>query len=388
MGEVNPYLITRMQDHQFSIFAEMSILAAETNAINLGQGFPDTDGPEKVTEVAIQAIRDGRNQYPPDKGIEQLRTAVAEHQRRFYSQIVDPEDVVISTGAAESLSAATLALVSPGDEVVLFEPYFDLYASCISLAGGIRKTVTLREPDYSFDIDELAKQVTSRTRFILLNTPHNPTGKVFSLDEMQEIAQIAIDNDVLVVTDEVYEHMTYDGREHIPIATLPGMAERTLTVSSAGKSFGLTGWKIGWCHGPTEIAKAVHTVKQNLTFASGAPFQPAIAAALALDDGYFEELAADLCAKRDLISDGLSDIGFEVFPAFGTYYVTADVKPLGYEDGMSFCLDIPKRCGVVAVPTEVFYDHPTAGKSIVRFAYCKQLDVLNEAIEKLSVLKV
>ena len=230
--------------------------------------------------------------------------------------------------------------------------------------------------------------MTSRTRFILLNTPHNPTGKVFSLDEMQEIAQIAIDNDVLVVTDEVYEHMTYDGREHIPIATLPGMAERTLTVSSAGKSFGLTGWKIGWCHGPTEIAKAVHTVKQNLTFASGAPFQPAIAAALALDDGYFEELAADLCAKRDLISDGLSDIGFEVFPAFGTYYVTADVKPLGYEDGMSFCLDIPKRCGVVAVPTEVFYDHPTAGKSIVRFAYCKQLDVLNEAIEKLSVLKV
>ena len=388
MGEVNPYLITRMQDHQFSIFAEMSILAAETNAINLGQGFPDTDGPEKVTEAAIQAIRDGRNQYPPDKGIEQLRAAVAEHQRRFYSQIVDPEDVVISTGAAESLSAATLALVSPGDEVVLFEPYFDLYASCISLAGGIRKTVTLREPDYSFDVDELAKQVTSRTRFILLNTPHNPTGKVFSLEEMQEIAQIAIDNDVLVVTDEVYEHMTYDGKEHIPIATLPGMAERTLTVSSAGKSFGLTGWKIGWCHGPTEIAKAVHTVKQNLTFASGAPFQPAIAAALALDDGYFEELAADLCAKRDLISDGLSVIGFEVFPAFGTYYVTADVRPLGYEDGMSFCLDIPKRCGVVAVPTEVFYDHPTAGKSIVRFAYCKQLDVLNEAIEKLSVLKV
>jgi len=388
MEEVNPYLITRMQDHQFSIFAEMSILAAETNAINLGQGFPDTDGPKKVTEAAIQAIRDGRNQYPPDRGIEQLRTAVAEHQRRFYSQIVDPKDVVISTGAAESLSAATLALVSPGDEVVLFEPYFDLYASCISLAGGIRKTVTLREPDYSFDIEELAKQVTSRTRFILLNTPHNPTGKVFSLDEMQKIAQIAIDNDVLVVTDEVYEHMTYDGREHIPIATLPGMAERTLTVSSAGKSFGLTGWKIGWCHGPTEITKAVHTVKQNLTFASGAPFQPAIAAALALDDGYFEELAADLCAKRDLISDGLSDIGFEVFPAFGTYYVTADVRPLGYEDGMSFCLDIPKRCGVVAVPTEVFYDHPTAGKSIVRFAYCKQPDVLNEAIEKLSVLKV
>ncbi len=387
MSKVNPFLITRMQDHQFSIFAEMSTLALETKSINLGQGFPDSDGPTEVLDAAIQAIRDGHNQYPPDRGIEQLRRAVAEHQDRFYGQLVDPSDVVISTGAAESLAAATLALVAQGDEVILFEPYFDLYASCISLAGGIRKTVTLNAPDYSFNIDELTEQITSRTRFILLNTPHNPTGKVFSREEMEQIAEVAIKNDVLVVTDEVYEHMTYDGKQHIPIATLPGMAERTLTVSSSGKSFGLTGWKIGWCHGPTEMAKAVHTVKQNLTFASGAPFQPAIAEALALGDDYFEELARDLCVKRDLISAGLTDIGLQVFPAFGTYYVTADVTPLGYEDGMSFCLDIPKRCGVVAVPTDVFYDHPTAGKSIVRFAYCKQPEVLNEAVERLSTLK-
>ena len=387
MSTVNPFLITRMQDHQFSIFAEMSTLALETKSINLGQGFPDSDGPTEVLDAAIQAIRDGHNQYPPDRGIEQLRRAVAEHQDRFYGQLVDPSDVVISTGAAESLAAATLALVAQGDEVILFEPYFDLYASCISLAGGIRKTVTLNAPDYSFNIDELNEQITSRTRFILLNTPHNPTGKVFSREEMEQIAEVAIKNDVLVVTDEVYEHMTYDGKQHIPIATLPGMAERTLTVSSSGKSFGLTGWKIGWCHGPTEMAKAVHTVKQNLTFASGAPFQPAIAEALALGDDYFEELARDLCAKRDLISAGLTDIGLQVFPASGTYYVTADVTPLGYEDGMSFCLDIPKRCGVVAVPTDVFYDHPTAGKSIVRFAYCKQPEVLNEAVERLSTLK-
>ena len=286
MSTVNPFLITRMQDHQFSIFAEMSTLALETKSINLGQGFPDSDGPTEVLDAAIQAIRDGHNQYPPDRGIEQLRRAVAEHQDRFYGQLVDPSDVVISTGAAESLAAATLALVTQGDEVILFDPYFDLYASCISLAGGIRKTVTLNAPDYSFNIDELTEQITSRTRFILLNTPHNPTGKVFSREEMEQIAEVAIKNDVLVVTDEVYEHMTYDGKQHIPIATLPGMAERTLTVSSSGKSFGLTGWKIGWCHGPTEMAKAVHTVKQNLTFASGAPFQPAIAEALALGDEY------------------------------------------------------------------------------------------------------
>ena len=382
----NPHLVTRMQGHRLSIFGEMSALAVETGAINLGQGFPDTDGPAEVTAAAIQAIRDGFNQYPPDRGIPELRQAVADHQARFYDQQVDPDDVVVATGASEALGATVMALVEPGQEVIVFEPYFDLYAAVIELAGGVRRAVTLRTPDYSFDPTELEAAINSSTRMIMVNTPHNPTGKVFSNAELGEIARLAIAHDLLVVTDEVYEHMTYDGAHHVPLATLPGMAERTVTISSGGKSFGLTGWKVGWAHAPTELIGAVHTVKQHLSFTSGAPFQRAMVTALNLSDGFFTGLADDLRARRDLIVDGLSSVGFTVYPASGTYYVTADVGPLGYEDGMDFCRDLPGRCGVVAVPTRVFYDDEEAGRSIVRFAYCKRTEVLHEAIERLSRL--
>jgi len=382
----NAHLVARMQGHRLSIFAEMSTLAVETGAINLGQGFPDTDGPAEVTAAAIQAIRDGFNQYPPDRGIPELRRAVADHQARFYGQQVDPGDVMVSTGASEAIGAAIMALVEPGQEVVVFEPYFDLYAAVIELAGGVRRAVTLRTPDYSFDLDELEAVINPSTRLILVNTPHNPTGKVFSEAELAAIARLAITHDLLVVTDEVYEHMTYDGTRHIPLATLPGMAERTVTISSGGKSFGLTGWKVGWAHGPTELVNAVHTVKQHLSFTSGAPFQRAMVTALNLGDGYFTGLADDLCAKRDLVADGLRSVGLHVLPAQGTYYVTADVAPLGYDDGMDFCRDLPGRCGVVAIPNRVFYDDESAGRSIVRFAYCKQFEVLHEAVERLSRL--
>ena len=382
----NAHLVARMQGHRLSIFAEMSTLAVETGAINLGQGFPDTDGPAEVTAAAIQAIRDGFNQYPPDRGIPELRRAVADHQARFYGQQVDPGDVMVSTGASEAIGAAIMALVEPGQEVVVFEPYFDLYAAVIELAGGVRRAVTLRTPDYSFDPDELEAVINPSTRLILVNTPHNPTGKVFSEAELAAIARLAITHDLLVVTDEVYEHMTYDGTRHIPLATLPGMAERTVTISSGGKSFGLTGWKVGWAHGPTELVNAVHTVKQHLSFTSGAPFQRAMVTALNLGDGYFTGLADDLCAKRDLVADGLRSVGLHVLPAQGTYYVTADVAPLGYDDGMDFCRDLPGRCGVVAIPNRVFYDDESAGRSIVRFAYCKRFEVLHEAIDRLSRL--
>ena len=382
----NPHLVTRMQGHRLSIFGEMSALAVETGAINLGQGFPDTDGPAEVTAAAIQAIRDGFNQYPPDRGIPELRQAVADHQARFYDQQVNPDDVVVATGASEALGATVMALVEPGQEVIVFEPYFDLYAAVIELAGGVRRAVTLRTPDYSFDPAGLEAAINSSTRMIMVNTPHNPTGKVFSQAELGEIARLAIAHDLLVVTDEVYEHMTYDGAPHVPLATLPGMAERTVTISSGGKSFGLTGWKVGWAHAPTELIGAVHTVKQHLSFTSGAPFQRAMVTALNLGDDYFEGLAADLCAKRDLVAVGLTAAGLEVYDAPGTYYLTADVRHLGYDDGMDFCRELPGRCGVVAVPNRVFYDDEEAGRSIVRFAYPKRFDVLHEAMDRLAGL--
>ncbi len=386
MDAPNPHLVARMQDHRFSVFGEMSTLARRTGAINLGQGFPDTDGPLEVLEAAITAIGEGHNQYPPDRGIASLRQAVADHQQRFYGQKVDPENVVISTGASESLAAAFLALLEQGDEVVVFEPYFDLYAAGIALAGAVRRPVTLRAPDYSFDPAELAAAVGPRTKMILLNTPHNPTGKVFDAQELAQIAQLAIDHDLLVVTDEVYEHMVYAGHQHVSLATLPGMAERTLTISSCGKTFSLTGWKVGWCHGPKDLVDAVHAVKQHLSFTSGAPFQVAITEALALGDDFYHDLTASLENKRRLISDGLSAAGFTVYPTGGTYYVTADVRSLGYSDGLAFCRSLPDLCGVVAVPAQVFYDHPEAGQSIVRFAYCKRDEVLQEAVECLAGL--
>jgi N-succinyldiaminopimelate aminotransferase len=382
-----PFLTGRLAGFGTTIFAEMSALAARTGAINLGQGFPDTDGPQEIVEAAVDALRGGQNQYPPGPGIPALRAAVAAHQQRFYGIGLDPDgEVLITTGATEAIAAALLALCEPGDEVVTFEPYYDSYAACIAMAGATRRLVTLRPPDYAVDPDALAAAFSPRTRAVLLNSPHNPTGKVFTRAELDLIAGHCRERGVLAITDEVYEHLVFDGREHVPLSTLPGMAERTLTISSSGKTFSFTGWKIGWATGPRGLVSAVQTAKQFLTYVSGAPFQPAIAHALGLPDAYFESFRADLQAKRDRLCDGLEAAGLEVFRPAGTYFVTADIRPLGERDGHAFCLELPERAGVVAVPTVVFYDAKDVGRPLVRFAFCKRDAVIDEAAARLARL--
>jgi N-succinyldiaminopimelate aminotransferase len=380
-----PFLTRKLAGFGTTIFAEMSALATRTGAINLGQGFPDTDGPAEIIEAAVAALRSGHNQYPPGPGIPELRRAIADHQRRFYGIELDPDgEVLVTTGATEAIAAALLALAEPGDEVVAFEPYYDSYAACIALAGAARRVVTLRPPDYAVDPDALAAAFTPRTRAVLLNSPHNPTGKVFTRAELELIAALCRERGIIAITDEVYEHLTFDGREHIPLTTLDGMAERTVTISSAGKTFSLTGWKIGWATGPRELVAAVQTAKQFLTFVSGAPFQPAIAHALALGDAYFESFRADLQAKRDRLCAGLEAAGLEVFRPAGTYFITTDIRPLGEQDGHAFCLRLPELAGVVAVPTVVFYDAKDVGRPLVRFAFCKRDEVIDEAAARLS----
>ncbi|MXZ86935.1 MAG: pyridoxal phosphate-dependent aminotransferase [Acidimicrobiia bacterium] len=376
----------RLVEFGTTIFAEMSALAMATGAINLGQGFPDTDGPQEVADAAVAAIRAGHNQYPPGLGIADLRLAVAEHQKRFYDLDFDPDtEVLITAGATEAIAAVMLSLLEPGDEVVLFEPYYDSHIAGIAMSGAQRRLVTLRPPDYRFDPDELAAAIGPRTRMIVVNSPHNPTGKVFDRGELDLIAELCRRHDLLAVTDEVYEHLAYDG-EHIPMATLPGMRERTITVSSGGKTFSFTGWKIGWVCAVPELRDAVTTTKQFLTFVNGAPFQHAIAVGLRLGDDYFDGLRAGLMARRDQLSGGLAAAGFEVFRPAGTYFVTADVRPLGFDDGMALCRKLPELCGVVAVPSVVFYDNEDEGRHLVRFAFCKRPEVLDEAVERLAKL--
>jgi len=367
-----------------TIFAEMSAMAVATKSVNLGQGFPDTDGPAVVAEAAAAAIMAGRgNQYPPGPGVPELRRAIAAHQQRFYGLDVNPDtEVLVTAGATEAIAAALLALTEPGDEVIAFEPYYDSYAACIALAGAVRVPVTLRPPDFRPDLDALRAAITPRTRLILLNTPHNPTGAVFSRAELTAIADLAVEHDLLVITDEVYEHMVFDG-EHVPIVTLPGMAGRTVTISSAGKTFAFTGWKIGWVTGSAELVTAVRTVKQFLTFVNGGPFQYAVAEGLALPDSYYAQLNGDLRARRDLLCDGLAEAGFAVYRPAGTYFVTTDISSLGETDGIAFCRALPQRAGVVAIPAAVFYDDAKAGESLVRFAFCKKPGVLAEALTRL-----
>ena len=383
-----PYLRAQLHGFGTTIFAEMSALAVATDSINLGQGFPDTDGPVEIAEAAIAAIRAGHNQYPPGLGIPELRSAIAEHQRHWYGLTYDPADeVLVTAGATEAIAATLLAICEPGDEVVMFEPYYDSYAGCVGMAGATRRVVTLRTPDYSFDPDEIRRAITPRTKAILLNSPHNPTGKVFDRAELELVANLCIEHDVLAITDEVYEHLTYDGAEHIPLATLPGMRDRTVMISSAGKTFSYTGWKIGWVCASSELVAAVRTAKQFLTYASGTPFQHAIATGLTnLPDDYYRDFAADLSARRDLLIHGLQAAGFETFTPSGTYFVTADIAPLGATDGLAFCRALPERCGVVAVPNVVFYDNKTAGESLIRFTFCKRPEVLAEAVARLLTL--
>ena len=381
-----PLLNRRLAGLGTTIFAEMSALAVETGSVNLGQGFPDTDGPPAIAQAAADAIMRGRgNQYPPGAGVPELRQAIAAHQQRFYGLGFDPDsEVLVTAGATEAVAAALLALVEPGDEVIAFEPYYDSYAACIAMAGGIRVPVTLRPPDFRPDLDALRSAITARTRLILLNSPHNPTGSVFSRAELTGIAALASEHDLLVVTDEVYEHMVFDG-EHVPIGSLPGMRERTVSISSAGKTFSFTGWKIGWVTAPAGLVAAVRTVKQFLTYVNGGPFQYAIAEGLRLPDAYFTGLCADLRAKRDMLCAGLAEAGFTVYLPAGTYFVTTDIRHLGgMGDGVEFCRQLPRRAGVVAIPSAVFYDDAEAGRTQVRFAFCKQPEVLREALARLA----
>ncbi|MFK0200990.1 pyridoxal phosphate-dependent aminotransferase [Streptomyces lavendulae] len=382
-----PFLNRRLAAFGTTIFAEMSALASSTGSINLGQGFPDTDGPAEIAEAAVRAIRDGRgNQYPPGPGVPELRTAIAAHQQRFYGLGYDPDtEVLVTAGATEAIAAALLALLEPGDEVIALEPFYDSYAACIAMAGAVRVPLTLRAPDFRPDLDALRDAVTPRTRLLLLNTPHNPTGTVLTPAELAAIAELAVERDLLVVTDEVYEHLVFEGG-HTPLASLPGMRERTVTISSAGKTFSFTGWKVGWITAPPALVSAVRSAKQFLTYVSSGPFQYAVAEALALPDSYYDDFRADLAAKRDLLADGLADAGFEVFRPQGTYFITTDVSPLGEKDGLAFCRALPARCGVVAIPNQVFYDDKSAGATQVRWAFCKRTDVLQEAVHRLRQL--
>jgi len=378
-------LVARMRGFGTTIFAEMSALAGETGAINLGQGFPDTDGPREMLEAAKAAIDGGRNQYPPGPGVPELLEAVAAHQERFYGLRLDPRsEVLVTVGATEAIAASVLALCEPGDEVVTFEPYYDSYAATIALAGAVRRTSVLRFPDFAVDEESLRAAFSDRTRLVLLNTPHNPTGKVFTRAELELVCSLAREHDAWVVTDEVYEHLLFDGLEHVPVATLPGMAERTLTISSAGKTFSATGWKVGWVTGPAEAVAAVRTVKQFLTYVGSGPFQPAVALALGLGDDVYAAMATSLQAKRDLLVAGLRSAGLEVSVPSGTYFVVADAAPLGATDGLEFCRRLPSLAGVVGVPVSVFHDDVEAARTLVRFAFCKRDELLAEAVGRLS----
>lgn len=382
-------LVTRMREFGTTIFAQMSALAVATGSTNLGQGFPDVDGPSEMLDAAVAAIRGGRNQYPPGPGVPELLQAIADHQERFYGLRVDPgREVLVTAGATEAIAATILALCEPGDEVVTFEPYYDSYAATIALAGAVRRTSVLRFPDFAVDVDSLTAAFSDRTRLVLLNSPHNPTGKVFSRAELELVADLARRHNAWVVCDEVYEHITFDGVAHIPMATLPGMSERTLTISSAGKTFSATGWKVGWVTGPAAAVAAVRAVKQFLTFVSAGPFQPAVATALALPDTVYADLATSLQAKRDLVCEALESVGLPVSRPQGTYFVIADLASLAAgASGVALCEELVRRCAVVGIPVSVFHDDPEAAPTLVRFAVCKRDEVLREAVRRIGALR-
>jgi N-succinyldiaminopimelate aminotransferase len=376
---VSPRAAARLDGLGTTIFTEMTALAVQTGAINLGQGFPDVDGPSEAIEAAVAALRGGHNQYAPLPGVPTLREAVLEHQRESYG--LEPEDLIITFGATEAIASAVLGLCDPGDEVVVFEPMYDSYPATVAFAGATRRAVTLRPPDFRVTAEALRGAITERTRLLLVNSPHNPTGRVFDAEELELIAAVCREHDLVCVSDEVYEHLVYDG-EHVPPATLPGMAERTLTISSVGKSFSFTGWKIGWASGPAELVAATRTAKQFLTFAGGTPLQHAAAAALRLPATTLAQLRDDLRGTRDQLCDGLTAAGLDPIVPAATYFVNADVG----SDAVQFCRELPERAGVVAIPTSVFYDDKQAAPTLVRFAFCKRPEVIAQAAERLAAL--
>lgn len=386
---MNGRLVPRMRAHGESIFVTMSRLAVQHDAINLGQGFPDEPGPPLVVEAARQALADGHNQYPPARGVPALRSAIVEHQRDRYGLDVDEDTgVVVTTGATGAIAASVLGLVEPGDEVVTFEPYYDAYPALVDLAGGVRRSVPLRWPEFTLDREALAAACGPRTRVILLNTPHNPMGKVFGREELGWIAEQAITHDAIVVSDEVYEHMIFDGREHTPIASLPGMWDRTITISSAGKTFSVTGWKVGWATGPAHLVDAVASVSQWLTFSGGAPFQHASATGLQHVEEVVSPMTQSLRRRRDLLVDELRRAGLEPRAPEGGYFVVADAAPLGVTDAVRWCLDLPRSAGVAAVPVSVFCDEPEGTATLVRLAFCKSEESIVEGCRRLAMSAV
>lgn len=385
-----PELVERLQPFRTTIFAEMTELAVRHHAVNLGQGFPDTDGPAAMLAEACRAINGGVNQYSPGAGMPVLRQAVAADRQTRYGTAYDPDtEVLVTVGATEAISSALLGLVEPGDEVVLVEPYYDSYAASVALAGGVRRVVPLVASggEFRLDVARLREAVTPKTRMIVVNSPHNPTGSVLTDEELAAVAQVAVANDTLVLADEVYEHLVFDGRAHTPICTLPGMRERTLTASSASKTFNVTGWKTGWLVDPAELVAAARAAKQYMSFVGAAPFQPAVALALRTEQDWVVRLRADLQAKRDTLSGVLREVGFEVFASEGTYFVVADPRPLGYDDGAAFCRDLPGRVGVAAVPISAFVDNDGPWRHLVRFAFCKSDAAFAEAAHRLGRLR-
>ncbi|MGJ3509733.1 pyridoxal phosphate-dependent aminotransferase [Enemella sp. A6] len=381
------HLVQRMRGFSTTIFAEMSALATATGSINLGQGFPDTDGPSEVLEAAVDAIRGGHNQYPPGRGIPELRSAISAHDERFHGLRYDPDtEILVTAGATEAIAATILALCEPGDEVVALEPSYDSYTASAALAGARLVPVRLEAPDYRLDPQRLRDAIGPRTKLLLINSPHNPTGTVLNRAEREEIARVAIEHDLLVACDEVYEHLTFD-EPHVSLATLPGMAERTIRISSAAKTFSVTGWKVGWACAPAELIDAITTTKQFLTYVNAGPFQYAVAVGLGLPDSFYRGLADDLRAQRDILVPGLAAAGFEVHPTRGSYFVVADASPLGVTDGLAFCRQLPELCGVVAVPNQVFYADPTGVSQMIRFGFCKRPEVLTEAVGRLARLR-
>ncbi|GLV78689.1 aminotransferase [Streptomyces hygroscopicus subsp. hygroscopicus] len=376
----------RVRDMGTSIFTEMTELARRTGAVNLGQGVPELASPDALLKDVAEAVLSGNNQYPPAVGFPALREAVAEHQLRRYGLDYNPAgEVLITTGATEALASALLALCDPGDEVLAFDPCYDAYAADARLAGARLVAVPLVSDGdgFALDADALRAAVTVRTRVLVLNTPHNPTGKVFTAEELGAIAEIAQEHSLTVVTDEVYEHLVYNGVAHLPIASLPGMRERTLTISSAGKTFSTTGWKIGWVTGPAPLVAAVAAAKQFLTYASGTPYQEALARALGSVEEWAAGLRETLRRNRNLLSDGLTRAGLRPYRADAGYFLQADVRPWGYADGVTFCRELPERAGVVAIPTSAFYESADAPVWLVRFSFCKREESIRTAVEKL-----
>jgi N-succinyldiaminopimelate aminotransferase len=390
--------VSRLRPYATTVFAEMSALATRVGAVNLGQGFPDEDGPPAMLKAAQEAIADGANQYPPGIGIAPLRHAIAAQRHRHYGIDYNPDtEVLVTVGATEAIASAVIGLIEPGSEVLLIEPFYDSYSPVVAMASAQRVPVPLI-PDgrgFALDADALRRAVTPRTRALIVNSPHNPTGTVLSAAELAVIAEVAIAADLLVITDEVYEHLVFDGRRHVPLAGFDGMAERTITISSAAKMFNCTGWKIGWACGPAELIAGVRAAKQYLSYVGGAPFQPAVALALDTEDAWVADLRSSLQARRDRLAAGLIDIGFEVHDSAGSYFLCADPRPLGYDDSTAFCAALPEEVGVAAIPLSAFCDPARADalgpadvwNHLVRFTFCKRDETLDEGIRRLAALR-